>query len=114
MPIQIPIQQIPPVPVISPPDVRLVACLGEGNTPLLPPAAAVAELPAGTRTESSDADDTAYPDYTVMDAEPELSSIGIAMRALHEMESAARVSEYHDFTWWRTRIEEIRAALSLQ
>lgn len=106
------IQEIAPVPVISPPEVRLVAYPGDEGTPLLRPAAAVAALPAGTRAESSNADDDGDPDYTVMDVEPELSATGMAIRALDEMESAARVSEYHDFAWWRTRIEEIRAALS--
>lgn len=31
--------------------------------------------------------------------------------ALDDMEAAARLSEYHDFDWWRERIARVRAGL---
>lgn len=34
-----------------------------------------------------------------------------ANTALDDMEAAARLSEYHDFDWWRERIARVRAGL---
>ena len=34
-----------------------------------------------------------------------------ANTALDDMEAAARLSEYHDFDWWRDRIARVRSAL---
>lgn len=59
------------------------------------------------------------PDYTVhaLDAEPlalppaSASAHADANTALDDMEAASRLSEYHDFDWWRERISRVRAAL---
>lgn len=65
----------------------------------------------------------AEPDYTVHALEPAavpIAALGAgtgpaheaALVALDEMESAARVSEYHDFAWWSARIATVRDALT--
>lgn len=59
-------------------------------------------------------------DYTVhaLDAAPLAlpAAVGAQTRAdanaaLDDMEAAARLSEYHDFDWWRERITRARAGL---
>ena len=81
--------------------------------------------PQGARLLSAGAEE---PDYTAyaLDAAPlalpaaaeatEQSSTLTKTRAdantaLDDMEAAARLSEYHDFDWWRERIARARAGL---
>lgn len=42
---------------------------------------------------------------------PETIAADPAVIALDEMERAAQISEYHDFSWWDERIRVIRARL---
>jgi len=81
--------------------------------------------PQAARLLSAGADE---PDYTVyaLDAAPlalpaaaetseEPSTVTTARAeantALDDMEAAARLSEYHDFDWWRERIARARGGL---
>jgi hypothetical protein len=79
------------IPVISPIDIRI----GETGVRLLP----------------------SPPDYEV-DALPAPAAYALdrtadpAANALDEIERAAQVSEYHDFSWWDERIRIIRTALA--
>lgn len=77
--------------------------------------------PAGARLLAPGADEA---DYTIhaLDAAPlalpPAADAGATARAdanaaLDDMEAAARLSEYHDFDWWRERIARVRAALAL-
>jgi hypothetical protein len=56
------------------------------------------------------------PDYEI-DALPLVAALGVgtsrdpAIVALEEIETAARISEYHDFSWWEERLELIRTQL---
>jgi hypothetical protein len=76
------------IPVISPIDITL----GEPGIRRLPPPDY--EIQALTEAEST----------TTTPRDP-------AAVALDEIESAAEVSEYHDFSWWDQRIRTIRARL---
>jgi len=58
------------------------------------------------------------PDYEIQDlaapavpVEPADESSAAAV-ALDDIERAARISEYHDFSWWDERIRTIRAELT--
>jgi hypothetical protein len=73
------------IPIISP----IELTLGEAGVRRLPP-----------------------PDYEI-DALPPAPPAprGPATVALDEIEHAAQISEYHDFSWWDQRIRTIRARL---
>jgi len=94
------------------------------NMPLVMPVP-IALGPEAARLLSAGAED---PDYTVyaldaaplalpaaVDAETPASTDAHARAnantALDDMEAAARLSEYHDFDWWRERIARARAGL---
>jgi hypothetical protein len=77
------------IPIISPVEVRLTEP-GVRRLPA-PPDYEVDALPAATVT-------------------PELPP-DPATTALDDIQRAARVSEYHDFSWWEERISLIRARL---
>ena len=78
------------IPVISPIDVTL----GEAGVLRLPaPDYEIHELPAA-----------AVSGIAAVDPDP-------ARIALDEMERAAQISEYHDFSWWDERIRLIRIRL---
>jgi len=94
------------------------------NMPLVMPVP-IALGPEAARLLSAGAED---PDYTVyaLDAAPLALPAAVdadtpastdaharadANTALDDMEAAARLSEYHDFDWWRERIARARAGL---
>jgi hypothetical protein len=84
------------IPVIAPIDVTL----GEPGVRRLPPPDY--EIQALTEAESTVASTAAPTTALPRDA---------AVVALEEIESAAQISEYHDFAWWDQRIRTIRARL---
>lgn len=78
------------IPIISPIEITL----GEpGVRRLPPPDYEIHALPAATVLT----DETPAPDPATV--------------ALEEIERAAQISEYHDFSWWDERIRIIRARL---
>jgi hypothetical protein len=94
------------------------------NMPLVMPVP-LALGPEAARLLGAGADD---PDYAVyaLDAAPlalpaavdadtpastDVHARAHANTALDDMEAAARLSEYHDFDWWRERIARVRAGL---
>ncbi len=77
------------IPVISPLEIRL----GEPGVRRLPP---------------PDYEIHALPAAAVLSAG---TTPAPAMVALDEIERAAQVSEYHDFSWWDERIRIIRAQI---
>jgi hypothetical protein len=78
------------IPVISPVEITL----GEAGVRRLPaPDYEIQPLPALTELSAQ----SPAPDP--------------AMIALDEMERAAQISEYHDFSWWDVRIRAVRARL---
>lgn len=89
------------IPVISPIEVQLA----DGGPRLLSPPA----------DSSLAAEPHEGPDYEVLPLGSPLSLASPApdpaARALDEMELAAQISEYHDFSWWDERIRVVRAAL---
>ncbi len=78
------------IPVISPVEVML----GESGVRRLPP--------------PPDYEIHALPPAAVLSPE---AATDPAIVALDEMEHAAQISEYHDFSWWDERIRTIRAHL---
>lgn len=59
------------------------------------------------------------PDYEIHALPPTVMATGSApsdpvVAALDEMERAAQIGEYHDFSWWDVRIRLIRARLEQQ
>jgi hypothetical protein len=78
------------IPIISPIELKL----GEPEARRLPP-----------------------PDYEI-DALPPAAVLGVqaqrdpATMALDEIENAAQISEYHDFSWWDERVRIIREQLA--
>lgn len=78
------------IPVISPIEITL----GEAGVRRLPP---------------PDYEIHALPPAAVLTARTR--SLDPATAALDEMEHAAQISEYHDFSWWDQRIRTIRAQL---
>lgn len=83
------------IPVISPIEITL----GEPGVRRLPPPDYEIDAlpPAAVLGDGSTADQS--------------SSGNEALIALDEMERAAQISEYHDFSWWDARIRIIRAIL---
>lgn len=89
-----------------------------GSTPVVMPV----PIALGTSARLLGAGTPEEPDYTVyaLDAPSTVAALPAptepdpddARRALDEMESAARLSEYHDFDWWHARIAAVRAALA--
>ncbi|HEY5086379.1 MAG TPA: hypothetical protein VII66_03385 [Gemmatimonadaceae bacterium] len=77
------------IPVISPIEITL----GESGIRRLPP---------------PDYEVHALPAAAVLNAAPAQDP---AVGALDEIERAAQISEYHDFSWWDERIRVIRARL---
>jgi len=106
-----------PIPIISPPDLRIPATRADGPRLLSAPAPDYtihtldvgaelpgAELPgvglAGAELPSSGQAPT-YDD----------TPAGRARRAVEEMQRASELSEYHDTEWWQARLAAVRDAL---
>ncbi len=90
------------IPIISPIDLTP----GQSSMKLLPAPEAVAEhqLPPGEEE----------PDYTVQEVDhppPPAFIASPALMALNEMEQALEVQAYHDFGWWRKRLNVLREAI---
>lgn len=94
------------------------------NMPLIMPAP-IALGPEAARLLSAGTEEADYTVYA-LDAAPlalpaaadtltptgaDATSRADANTALDDMEAAARLSEYHDFDWWRERIARVRAGL---
>ena len=94
------------------------------NMPLVMPVP-IALGPEAARLLSAGAEDADYTVYALdaaplalpaaADADAPVSAAADARAdantALDDMEAAARLSEYHDFDWWRERIARVRAGL---
>jgi len=80
------------IPVISPIEIRL----GEPAIRMLP---------------APDYEVHALPAAAILSAETPTPPQDPAIAALNEIELAAQVSEYHDFSWWDERIQQIRERL---
>lgn len=110
-----------PIPVISPADVTLLApAIGAGPERRLLRGAIDADysvhqldpLTALALPESTAAGPIT-PGADMPDAPLESDALSRAIAALDEVARAARLSEYHDFSWWDHRVTDIRAALEL-
>jgi len=82
------------IPVISP--IELEIKIGEPGVRMLPP---------------PDYEVHALPPAAILSAETSTPPEDPTVTALNEIELAAQISEYHDFSWWDERIRQIRARL---
>jgi len=80
------------IPIISPIEIKL----GEPSVRMLP---------------APDYEVHALPAAAILSAETATRPEDPAIAALNEIELAAQISEYHDFSWWDERIREIRTRL---
>ena len=80
------------IPIISPIEIRL----GEPGVRMLP---------------APDYEIHALPPAAILSAETSTPPEDPAITALNEIEVAAQISEYHDFSWWDERIRQIRERL---
>ncbi len=80
------------IPIISPIDVTL----GESGVRMLP---------------APDYEVLALPAAAMLSVETSTPLQDPAVTALNEIELAAQISEYHDFSWWDERIRQIRDRL---
>jgi hypothetical protein len=90
------------IPVISPIDLSPA----QSSTKLLP-------APEETEVEEVPAEGE-EPDYTVQEVEyppPPAFIASPALMALNEIEQALEVQEYHDFGWWKKRLNVLREAI---
>jgi hypothetical protein len=94
------------IPVISPIDITLT---GPGIRMLPPPDYEIHALPASTLTEPVIRESTIL--ESTSSTSTDAAAATAAMNALNEIERAAQVSEYHDFSWWDERIRTIRVRL---
>ena len=81
------------IPIISPIEIRV----GEPGVRMLP---------------APDYEVHALPPAAILSAETPTPPEDPAITALNEIELAAQISEYHDFSWWDERIRQIRERLS--
>ena len=90
------------IPIISPIEITL----GEpGIRRLPPPDYEIHALPAAAVLSAGTNADTNAGTSAGTSEQP-------ALTALDEIERAAQISEYHDFSWWDERIRIIRARLA--
>lgn len=80
------------IPIISPIEIKL----GEPSVRMLP---------------APDYEVHALPPAAILSAETATPPQDPAIAALNEIEIAAQISEYHDFSWWDERIRQIRSRL---
>lgn len=96
-----------PIPIISPPDVRIPATGADGPRLLSAPAP---DYTIHTLDVGADLPDTELPSsgqaHTYDD-----TPAGRARRAVEEMQRASDLSEYHDTEWWQARLAAVRDAL---
>ncbi len=81
------------IPIISPIEIRV----GEPGVRMLP---------------APDYEVHALPPAAILSAETSTPPEDPAITALNEIELAAQISEYHDFSWWDERIRQIRDRLA--
>jgi hypothetical protein len=82
------------IPIISPIDLSIK--VGEPGVRMLP---------------APDYEVHALPAAAILSAETPTPPEDPAVTALNEIELAAQISEYHDFSWWDERIRQIRERL---
>lgn len=92
------------IPIISPIDLSPA----QSSIKMLPAPEQpeVEQLPAGSEE----------PDYTVQEIDhppPPAFIASPALMALNEMEQALEIQEYHDFGWWRKRLNLLREAIKI-
>ncbi len=81
------------------------------NIPIISPIEVTLGEPGVRRLPPPDYEIHALPAAAVLTAET--TPQDPAIDALDEMERAAQISEYHDFSWWDQRIRLIRARLTI-
>ena len=79
------------------------------NIPIISPIEITLGEPGIRRLPPPDYEIHALPAAAILT--PETIATDPAVIALDEMERAAQISEYHDFSWWDERIRVIRARL---
>ncbi|MEO6865286.1 MAG: hypothetical protein ABI229_07535 [Gemmatimonadaceae bacterium] len=79
------------------------------NIPIISPIAITLGEPGIRRLPPPDYEIHALPAVEILT--PETIAADPAAIALDDMERAAQISEYHDFSWWDERIRVIRARL---